>query len=65
MTIEVRQLVIRSTVGPDPAGKPEQEDQDGCGDCDGSAPQARRIQQDVLAECRRLFATWLAEQGER
>jgi hypothetical protein len=58
MTIEVRQMVIRSTVGADPA------------QAEGRRPalppgELERIKEEILAECRRWMTDKLQEARER
>ncbi len=58
MTIEVRQMVIRSTVGADPS------------QAEGRRPvlpagELERIKEEILAECRRWMTDKLQEARER
>lgn len=58
MPIEVRELVIRSTV--------QQEGGDTCGREEGDAARDNQeLKEDILAECRRLILELLAERRER
>lgn len=56
MPIEVKQLVIKSTVQEDRPNKNAEAE---------SAPCVQDIQAEIMAECRRLIIDILAEQKER
>lgn len=59
MPIEVRELVIRSTVQQEGGG-------DTCGREEGDAARDdQELKEDILAECRRLILELLAERRER
>jgi hypothetical protein len=58
MTIEVRQMVIKSTVGDDhgtPQPQPGLE----------PSPQLERLREEILAECQALFELRLRDLAER
>ncbi len=58
MTIEVRQLVIKSTVGDDhrtPQPRPAED----------PPPQLERLREEILAECQALFELRLRDLAER
>ncbi len=58
MTIEVRQMVIRSTVGLDrPRSDPRR--------AELGAEELARLKEEILAECRRWMAESLRERDER
>lgn len=57
MTIEVRQLLIRSQVSPPPQQRPPGQA--------WSEQDAERLKQELLAECKAWLAEKLHEQRER
>jgi hypothetical protein len=59
MTIEVRQMVIRSTVGAEDAGAPQHPQ--GAKD----HPELEQLRQEIVAECRALFEQRLRDLQER
>ena len=59
MTIEVRQMVIRSTVGAEDAGAPQIQP----GQAD--RPELEQLREEIVAECRALFEQRLRDLQER
>jgi hypothetical protein len=56
MTIEVRQMVIRSSVGDEHAPAPAEA---------AHAPDFRQFREELLAECEALLETKLRDMAER
>lgn len=56
MTIEVRQMVIKSSVL-------QRTDEESAGEQE--APNVEALKEEIRAECRRLFQEWVREQKER
>jgi hypothetical protein len=58
MTIEVRQMVIKSTVGDD-HGTPQPRSGE------APSPEIERLREEILAECQALFEMRLRDLAER
>lgn len=56
MAIEVRQMLIKSTVV---------QKADGNGDADGSGARLEGLKEEILSECRRMILQMLREQQEK
>lgn len=74
MPIEVRQLLIRATVGDGPAQAARSSDADGgasasgggaggCGGCEGEGDT--QLKEDILSECKAWFEQRLRQMAER
>ncbi|MBC7562515.1 MAG: hypothetical protein H7305_06315 [Gemmatimonadaceae bacterium] len=58
MTIEVRHMVIKSSVGDDHAGSSKRGDE-------GPPPELERLREEILAECQELMNMRLRDMTER
>jgi len=70
MTLEVRQLVLKSSIGDEPVersnnGPARAQAQSAGGDCCGDDEERQQLKSEILGECRRLLMEQLRQLRER
>jgi hypothetical protein len=70
MTLEVRQLVLKSSIGDEPVersnkGPARALTQGAGGDCCGDDEERQQLKSEILGECRRLLMEQLRQLRER